>query len=86
MEFKQAKDYEEAQKLFEQHNPNGAFIQWKGTDVCMDFDCECGYHNHYDGLFAYEVKCGNCGSVFAPSHMIEMIKIENPSDNPLEEN
>lgn len=38
-----------------------AFIQWKGTDVCMDFYCECGEHNHFDGLFAYVVACAKCG-------------------------
>lgn len=30
-----------------------AFIQWKGTDVCMDFHCECGVHMHFDGDFAF---------------------------------
>lgn len=24
--------------------PNG-WIQWKGTDVCMDVYCSCGYHS-----------------------------------------
>lgn len=38
-----------------------AFIQWKGTDVCMDFYCECGEENHFDGYFAYVVKCAGCG-------------------------
>lgn len=38
-----------------------AFVQWKGTDVCMDFHCECGEHNHFDGYFAYVVKCAKCG-------------------------
>jgi len=38
-----------------------AFIQWKGTDVCMDFHCECGEHNHFDGDFAYVVQCAACG-------------------------
>ena len=37
-----------------------AFIQWKGTDVCMDFHCDCGEHNHFDGGFAYVVKCAKC--------------------------
>ena len=37
-----------------------AFIQWKGTDACFDFHCECGEHNHFDGYFAYVVKCAKC--------------------------
>lgn len=41
------------------------FIQWKGTDLCMDFHCPaCGEHSHYDGMFAYHIKCGECEAVF----------------------
>ena len=41
------------------------FIQWKGTDLCMDFWCpECGSHSHFDGMFAYAIKCDGCGSFF----------------------
>lgn len=42
-------------------NEPHAFIQWKGTDVCMDFTCECGAADlHFDGYFAYVVQCPNC--------------------------
>jgi hypothetical protein len=41
-----------------------AFIQWKGTDVCMDFHCECGQHYHIDAEFAYAVKCVKCDAVW----------------------
>ena len=41
-----------------------AFVQWKGTDVCMDFHCECGAHCHFDGDFAYTVKCPHCDAVW----------------------
>lgn len=37
-----------------------AFIQWKGTHVCMDFHCTCGAALHFDGDFAYTVKCPHC--------------------------
>ncbi len=40
------------------------FIQWKGTDVCMDFRCECGANCHFDGYFAYCVKCPHCETVW----------------------
>lgn len=43
--------------------PHG-WIQWKGTEVCMDFHCECGHHSHFDDDFCYFVKCPECGSVF----------------------
>ena len=29
------------------------WIQWKGTDVCMDIRCECGELHHFDGDFGY---------------------------------
>lgn len=40
------------------------FIQWKGTDVCFDFTCECGAGGHYDGYFAYTIQCPGCGAVW----------------------
>lgn len=53
----------------EQPTPN-AFIQWKGTDVCMDFRCDCGANCHFDGYFAYVVKCPHCGTKWQmPSHI-----------------
>lgn len=41
-----------------------AFLQWKGTNVCMDFHCKCGAHCHFDGYFAYAVKCPHCETVY----------------------
>lgn len=37
------------------------FIQWKGTDVCLDFICICGAQGHFDGYFAYVLECSKCG-------------------------
>jgi len=64
-----------------------AFIQWKGTDVCMDFHCDCGAHCHFDGYFAYAVKCPHCGAVWEMPYMAyprKMEKENNPhwADNP----
>lgn len=39
------------------------FIQWKGTDVCLDFVCQCGRSGHFDGLSAYGIRCA-CGAVY----------------------
>jgi hypothetical protein len=39
--------------------PHG-WIQWKGTDVCIDLYCECGEHCHYDGDFLYFFICPQC--------------------------
>lgn len=49
-------------------HPDGkanVFVQWKGTDACFDFGCECGANGHFDGFFAYSLRCGACGAVYA---------------------
>ena len=49
---------------------SNVFIQWKGTSVCFDFYCDCGTDGHFDGYFAYEIKCRDCGAVYAmPSNV-----------------
>jgi hypothetical protein len=54
--------------------PN-AFIQWKGTDVCMDCYCICSGQFHVDADFAYAVECPHCGRTYEMSAMIEMREI-----------
>jgi hypothetical protein len=51
------------------------WIQWKGTEVCLDFHCTCGYHGHFDGDFAYYLKCGKCGAVYMLNGHIELVPI-----------
>jgi len=36
------------------------WIQWKGTDVCIDVHCSCGNHDHFDGEFFYLYECPKC--------------------------
>lgn len=40
------------------------FIQWKGTNACMDLTCFCGHLNHYDQYFLYFAQCSKCKTVF----------------------
>jgi hypothetical protein len=54
-----------------------AFIQWKGTDACMDIRCECGVISHYDGMFAYFIKCPSCKAVYQCQDTIKL----TPADN-----
>lgn len=54
------------------------FLQWKGTDACFDFWCECGAQSHFDGLFAYQLKCGSCGALFAMPFTIYPVRITEP--------
>jgi len=56
------------------------FIQWKGTDLCMDMYCpQCGTHNHYDGEFAYNIRCGHCKAVFEMPTDVPLKLVESPS-------
>lgn len=52
------------------------FIQWKGTDVCMDFECSCGHGNHYDGFFAQFVQCSSCNAVFQLGTQVRAFRLE----------
>lgn len=52
-----------------------AFIQWKGTNVCMDCYCLCGWHFHIDAEFAYAVQCPQCNRRYEMSAVIEMREI-----------
>ena len=53
----------------------GNFIQWKGTDVCIDLQCKCGESHHFDGFFLYHWKCGKCGTIYKMADKIEMTEI-----------
>lgn len=57
--------------------PDGAFgfIQWKGTDVCMDVHCACGNHQHVDNEFVYAVKCDGCGQKYAVGFHVKLIPL-----------
>lgn len=54
--------------------PMSTYIQWKGTDLCMDWFCENGHHNHFDGYFAYEIKCEDCGAKYYPEERVVLRK------------
>ena len=58
-----------------------AWIQWKGTDVCMDIRCKCGELGHVDAMFAYHVRCPKCNRVYFCNGHIELIELEETPDN-----
>jgi hypothetical protein len=48
----------------------------------MDFICpECGHQNHYDGFFAYNIRCAECKSVFEMSTEITVKKVTGTPDS-----
>lgn len=53
-----------------------AFVQWKGTDVCMDVYCECGEQGHVDSEFAYAVRCPKCGTTYEVGCHVALRKVE----------
>lgn len=55
--------------------PHG-WIQWKGTDVCMDIHCECGELSHIDASFTYNIKCPYCGRIYFCNGHIELIELK----------
>lgn len=63
--------------------PPFGWIQWKGTEVCMDVHCQCGAHLHVDADFCYHIKCGECGQVYECSGFIRLIPLDFEPSNTL---
>jgi len=64
--------------VYSQDNPEGnayGWIQWKGTDVCVDLHCKCGYHDHFDGDFFYYFECPKCHRKYAVGQNIKLIEL-----------
>lgn len=60
------------------------FIQWKGTEVCMDVTCPCGHHGHIDASFAYSLECPACGRFFDVGCAVAVRVVDEPqSDLPI---
>lgn len=78
---KKARNKDEAWKIQDQKEglPHG-WVQWKGTDVCMDIHCKCGELSHVDAEFAYYVKCSSCGTVYMCNGHTELIELEDEPD------
>lgn len=57
------------------------FVQWKGTDLCMDFYCpECHEHSHFDGFFAYAIQCPFCETFFQMPDDLPLKKLDSKPD------
>lgn len=66
------------EEVYSQDNPPGkahGWIQWKGTDVCMDLHCKCGYHGHVDTDFFYHYECPKCHAKYAVGQNIKLIEL-----------
>jgi hypothetical protein len=56
--------------------PHG-WIQWKGTDVCIDIYCECGDHGHVDDEFFYHYQCHACGRRYEVGCNVALIPLRD---------
>ena len=64
--------------IYSQDSPEGdahGWIQWKGTDVCVDLHCKCGNHGHFDGDFLYFYECPACHAKYALGQNIKLIPL-----------
>jgi hypothetical protein len=53
------------------------FVQWKGTDACLDLSCDCGNLGHFDGMFAYALRCPACKKVWVMPHTMIPVEDDN---------
>jgi hypothetical protein len=60
------------------------FIQWKGTDICCDLHCDCGQSSHFDGGFAYVLKCPHCEKLWEMPHTVIPTSLARTDIEPLE--
>lgn len=55
--------------------PGFGWIQWKGTDACIDVECLCGNVEHLDGFFQYGWRCGECHRIYALDPIIQLLPV-----------
>lgn len=56
------------------------FLQWKGTNACIDIHCSCGHSFHHDADFLYAVMCPACGRPWELDSTIRLIPMTEPCD------
>jgi hypothetical protein len=77
-------EFDEFEKIYGQDNPSsesGGWIQWKGTEVCMDVHCKCGFTAHIDETSFYFYRCESCKRTYAVGQNIKLIEL-NPEQIP----
>jgi len=67
----------EYQREVDPYPENGThtFVQWQGTNVCMDFHCKCGMHMHFDTDFLFFVQCCGCNTKYIMSSYVRAIEV-----------
>lgn len=65
-------------QIYSRDNPEGeshGWIQWKGTDVCIDLRCKCGHLGHMDCDFFYHYECPACGTKYSVGQNVKLIEL-----------
>lgn len=57
----------------ELEGPHG-WIQWKGTNVCIDLRCKCGHLGHVDDEFFYGYQCPACGTKYHVGAYVKLVE------------
>ena len=72
-------DYEEHYKQTYSKSPEKpcGWIQWKGTNACIDLHCSCGDHTHLDEGFLYYFECPKCKQVYALDPNVRLIPLDD---------
>lgn len=82
-----ADKHQSSRIMFPFTTPQGSdaemFIQWKGTEVCLDFYCPCGESSHLDSAFAYFVQCPSCDTVFELGTQVIIKRVQEPTETML---
>ncbi len=60
--------------------PSG-YIQYKGSDICIDLECKCGWDDHFDGAFLFGFTCPKCGISYLLQDIIEFIETPKTQEN-----
>lgn len=71
-------EYDVVLAAYKRDNPrteSGGWIQWKGTDACVDLHCVCGQTGHVDGEFMYQLICPKCGRKYLAGQEIKLIEL-----------
>lgn len=68
-------DISKQYNTYEDDSQGWGWIQWKGTQACMDVHCKCGAHMHIDAGFAYYIECPYCNTVYSCDPNIHFVEL-----------
>lgn len=69
---------------FKRDGPN-VYIQWKGTQACIDLYCSCGLHGHVHTEYSWFYECA-CGKKYALGETVKLIELNEEQIKCVESN